>query len=61
MYTFKIFKDYYGDGNLYKKDCIDIEEGLTILVGCNGSGKTTMINQMKDQLRKNESKKNIRI
>lgn len=55
MYTFKIFKDYYGDGNLYKKDCIDIEEGLTILVGCNGSGKTTMINQMKDQLRKNES------
>lgn len=51
MYKFKIIKNYYQEGNLYKKDYVEIKEGLTILVGCNGSGKTTMIRQMKEQLR----------
>ena len=55
MYKFNLIRNYYQEGNLYKKDFVEIKEGLTILVGCNGSGKTTMINQMKDQLKKDES------
>ena len=55
MYKFNLIKNYYLEGNLYKKDFVEIKEGLTILVGCNGSGKTTMINQMKNQLKDDES------
>jgi energy-coupling factor transporter ATP-binding protein EcfA2 len=55
MYKFNLIKNYYLEGNLYKKDYVEIKEGLTILVGCNGSGKTTMISQMKDQLKKDKT------
>lgn len=55
MYKFNLTRNYYLEGNLYKKDYVEIKEGLTILVGCNGSGKTTMIRQMKDQLNKDDS------
>ena len=48
---FKLHKRCYGEGyDLYKKATIDLEEGLTVLVGCNGSGKTTMLKQLKEQL-----------
>ena len=37
---FKLEKRYYGeDYDLYKKKTITINEGVTVLVGCNGSGK----------------------
>lgn len=53
MRKFKIEKDYNDIGcNIYKKGTITIESGLTVLVGCNGSGKITLLKQIKDGLRK---------
>ena len=50
---FKLSNDYYGnDIKIFNKKSIEIDSGLTVLVGCNGSGKTTMLNQIKDQLKK---------
>ena len=50
---FKLEKDYYEEGTyLYKKRTITIEPGITVLVGCNGIGKTTLLHQMKSQLKK---------
>ena len=49
---FKLVKDYYDEGkNIYTKSSVEINPGLTVLVGCNGSGKTTLIRQIKDQLK----------
>lgn len=51
--TFKIYKDYCGVGcNIYKKSTITINTGITILVGCNGIGKSTLIMQLRDKFRK---------
>lgn len=51
--TFKIDKDYCGVGcNIYKKSTITINTGITILVGCNGIGKSTLIMQLRDKFRK---------
>ena len=50
---FKVIKRYYDeDYDLYKKRSITINEGVTVLVGCNGSGKTILLHQIKDQLKK---------
>lgn len=50
---FKLEPDFYGeDFKLYKKRTITLEEGVTVLVGCNGIGKTTLIEQIKHQLKK---------
>lgn len=50
---FKLIKKYYDDDyDLYKKRSITINEGVTVLVGCNGIGKTTLLYQIKDQLKK---------
>lgn len=50
--TFKIERDVYEDGvYLYKQKCVTFEPGLTVLVGCNGCGKTTLIKQIKSQLK----------
>ena len=50
---FTLEKKYYGENyDLYKKKTITIKEGLTVLVGCNGIGKTTLLRQIKDQLKK---------
>ena len=44
MRKFKLEKDYYEDGqNLYKKRTVTINPGITVLVGCNGIDKTTML------------------
>lgn len=51
--TFNIEKRYYGENyDLYKKKKIILNEGVTVLVGCNGCGKTTFLHQLKDQLNK---------
>lgn len=50
---FKLSNQYYGeDFDLYKKKTITINEGLTVLVGCNGAGKTTFLHQIKERLKK---------
>lgn len=50
---FALMKDCYEEGfNLYKKKNITIESGVTVLVGCNGIGKTTLLHQIRDRLKK---------
>lgn len=48
----KIIQDYHGDNiKLYKKRFVELQPGLTVLVGCNGIGKTTLLKQIKSGLR----------
>ena len=54
--TFKLYKDYWECGNLYYRCNHTLSSGLTILVGCNGAGKSTMINQIAALLRENNEK-----
>lgn len=50
---FKLVSDYHEEGvNLYKKKTITLKQGVTVLVGCNGIGKTTLLRQLKDSLKK---------
>lgn len=50
---FVLTKDYYEEGiDLYKKKIITIKPGVTVLVGCNGIGKTTLLHQIRDSLKK---------
>lgn len=50
---FQLIKDYYDEGfDLYKKKTIEIKSGVTVLVGCNGIGKSTLLRQIKDKLKK---------
>ena len=49
--TFKLHKDYWDCGNLYTRAEHTFNKGITVLVGCNGSGKSTTLTQIKEQLR----------
>ena len=50
---FTLERDYYDEGfNLYKKKTITIKPRVTVLVGCNGIGKSTLLRQIKDNLKK---------
>lgn len=49
--TFLVKKDFFGDFTLFNKTKMTIKPGLTVLVGCNGMGKSTLILAMKDKLR----------
>ena len=50
-----MINQYYGeDYDLYVKEKVTIEHGLTVLVGCNGCGKTTFLHQVRDQLKKSD-------
>lgn len=52
--TFNIDKAPYDEGiNLYKKSRIVIREGVTILVGPNGMGKSTLLKTIEHKLEKN--------
>lgn len=55
MRTFKIDKDPYERSNLYYRNSVTFEPGITILIGCNGCGKTSLLNQIQYNL----SKENI--
>ncbi len=47
------YRDYYNEGEyIFKKNNIEIHSGLTVLVGCNGIGKTTLLFEIKNQLKK---------
>lgn len=55
MRKFQLERDYYEEGvNLYKKKIVEIKQGVTVLVGCNGIGKTTMLRQIRDELKKDK-------
>lgn len=43
---------YYEDVKVFGDSSITINEGVTVLVGCNGAGKTTMLCQIKKQVEK---------
>ncbi len=48
----KLKNHYYGeDFKLFKKRTITLKPGLTVLVGCNGMGKSTMLHQIADSLK----------
>lgn len=51
----KLKKNYYGeDFNIFKKRTITLKPGLTVLVGCNGMGKSTMLHQLAEILKEEE-------
>ena len=48
---FKIYKDPYGVGlNMYSKSSITIKPGVSVLVGTNGAGKTSLLRHLKEEL-----------
>lgn len=56
MRTFKIYKDFVDAGcNIHSKSRIELQPGVTVLVGCNGYGKTTLIKQLKQILEKDKT------
>ena len=47
--------NYYDEKEtLYKKTDITLKPGITVLIGCNGIGKTTMLHQIQDKLKKKD-------
>lgn len=53
MREIKVWKDPYDCKlRLCKAKTVSFEPGLTVLVGCNGAGKTTMLLNIKDELEK---------
>lgn len=57
MKKFKIIKDYYiEDENIFNKEIFSFKSGITVLVGCNGYGKTTLLNILEEKLEKNKIK-----
>lgn len=54
MKKIKIERDYYCNHEiLYKKKTITLEPGVTVLVGCNGIGKSTLLKQINRYVKKN--------
>lgn len=52
-HKFKIIRDWYDSGEkIYNKSSVEIKDGLTVLCGCNGCGKTTLLHQIKNALTK---------
>jgi len=52
MRTFKIEKNPNECGKLYYRDTVTFESGVTVLIGCNGCGKTSLLSQIKYSLDK---------
>ena len=54
---FKLQPEAYEEGTkLFDKQEITLEPGVTVLVGCNGAGKTTMLRQIRDQLKAEDAR-----
>lgn len=52
---FRLWKDPYDCGfDLWKKKTIEIKSGVTVLVGCNGIGKSTLLNNIESLLKKDK-------
>lgn len=54
MREFNIIRDPNDCGNLYYRSKVVFEPGLTVLVGCNGCGKTSLMRQIKRRLEKED-------
>lgn len=55
MRSFKLSRDYYCNGErLFERVNMKIEPGLTVLVGCNGTGKSTVLNHIENTLYEEE-------
>lgn len=53
MIQIKTWRDPYDSGfSPTKPTTINIEDGLTVLVGCNGAGKTTLLHNIKEEMKK---------
>ena len=53
MHKFKIDKDWNGIGcNINQKGTVTLNPGVTVFVGCNGIGKTTLMKQLMSILKK---------
>lgn len=53
--SFKLWEDPYGCGiEMYQKRSVTINPGVTVLVGCNGIGKSTMLHCIKEHLQKDK-------
>lgn len=53
MIQIKTWRDPYDSGfSPTRPTSINIEEGLTVLVGCNGAGKTTLLHNIKEEMKK---------
>ena len=53
MRTFKFDRDPYGF-MMYRKGRLTLEPGVTILIGCNGAGKTTMLHCLEGELKRKD-------
>lgn len=61
MLKFEIEKCPFDEGVVFfKKRNVEIKEGLTVLVGCNGYGKTTFLNAIERRFQKDEKYKIIK-
>lgn len=50
--VFSLWRDPYGHGfDIFKKSAIEIKPGATVLVGCNGIGKTTLLRCIEELLK----------
>lgn len=47
-----LVRKYYDDNIFFKKASVEFEPGLTVLVGCNGYGKSTMLQAIAARCRK---------
>lgn len=45
---------YGGNHNIFKNNTLEVNTGITVLVGCNGIGKTTLLHQIKQNLKDND-------
>lgn len=53
MISIKTWRNPYDTGvNLTKSPEIELNPGLTVLVGCNGAGKTTLLHNISDECKK---------
>ena len=50
-----IKRNYYDEYKIHNKTKIELQPGLTVLVGCNGAGKSTLLHQIKDYCNKTET------
>ena len=53
----KTWKDPYDEGfSTCRRKEIEINPGVTVLVGCNGAGKSTLLHNIRDELKKEMDK-----
>lgn len=55
MRKFTLSNTWYGSNhNIFKNNTLEVNTGITVIVGCNGIGKTTLLHQIKQNLKDND-------